>query len=84
MADVGDGTNNTLTQHKAGATTTSYSRIGAIPKLIRTRSDNSTVSLNCLIRAFPHLSSKFNGSGSVLENLGTYHHQVMNVLKLLT
>ena len=81
MVNVGDGTNNTLTQHNAGATTTSYSSIGAIPNLIKTRSYSSTVPLNCLIGAFPHPSSKFNGPGSVLENLGTYHHQFMNVLK---
>ena len=45
------------------------------------RSNNSAASVNGLIRAFSHPSSKFKGSGSVLENLGTYHQQFMNVCK---
>ena len=54
MVDEANSTNNTPTQHNLGATTTSYSSIGAIPKLIRNRSNNSAASINGLIRAFSH------------------------------
>ena len=81
MVDEANNTNNTPTSHNLCATTTSYSSIGAIPKLIRNRSNNSAASVNGLIRVFSHPSSKFKGSVSVLENLGTYHQQFVNVCK---
>ena len=63
--------------------TTSYSSIGAIPKLQTTRNTNSEGHANVsgLSRAFSHPSLKFKGSGSASENLGTYHQQFMNSCK---
>ena len=61
----------------------SHSSVGAIPKLISSRQQNSDgyANIGGLMRAFSHPSAKFKGSRSESENLGTCHQQFMNVYK---
>ena len=59
----------------------SYSSVGSIPKLPLSRPNNSNPNVSGLFRAFSHPSSKFQGSGSVIENLGTFHQSYMNICK---
>ena len=53
----------------------SYSSIGAIPKLISSHQQNSDgyANIGGLMRAFSHPPTKFKGSGSESENLGTFY-----------
>ena len=61
----------------------SYSSVGAIPRLTARRQHNSWSSGNAngVFRAFSHPSSKLYGSGSMHENLGTFHQSYINTCK---
>ena len=61
----------------------SYSFIGAIPRLPAKRQHDSYLSgnVNGVFRAFSHPCSKFHGSGSMHENLGTFHQSYINTCK---
>ena len=59
----------------------SYSSVGSIPKLPSSRPNNSSPNVSDFFRAFSHPSSKFHGSGSVMENLGTFHQSYINICK---
>ncbi len=58
-----------------------YSSIGAILRLPSRRDGNDHTGSNVsgLFQAFPHLKPKFMGSGSITENLGTFHQGFMNI-----
>ncbi len=57
-----------------------YSGIGSIPRLPIAREEKSRPSLNVvsLITVFAHPSSKFSGTGSLIENLATFHQAYVN------
>ena len=59
----------------------SYSSVESIPKVPLSRPNNSSPSVSGLFRAFSHRSSKFYGSGSVTESLGTFYQSSMNICK---
>ena len=70
-------------QNSQNPPASSYSSISAILKLISSRQQNldGYANIGGLVRAFSYPSTKFKGSGSESENLGTYHQQFMNVCK---
>ena len=60
---------------------TGYMSIVSIPEIPEIRRPDERSNVIGLIKAFSHLSSQFSGSGSIEENVGTFHQNYANLCR---